>query len=145
MRFFVGFLSILVSILIVVFAVIFLNFSILFENLIAVICFIVSALVFYYGIWNLNKFYKNKRFRYGGIQVKAKILNIHRTILSMKNAPEFILEVSYTHPLSRENHVIHVDSYDKNFDQNKGNRTHSVNILVDPKDPKSAQLIEGDV
>lgn len=142
MRFYVGAINIFISLLIVGLTILFFNFSVLFENLLAALCFVVSALFFYSGIWNLNEFYKNRRVKENGIEVRAKIININRTILSMKNSPEFIIEVSYLHPFTKEVHRIYVDAYDKNFDQHQDTIEHSVQILVDPKDPKSAQLIE---
>lgn len=142
MRFYVGFINIIISLCIIVLTIYFLDFSILFENLIAAICFVVGGLFFYSGIWNLNEYYKNRRVKFNGLKVSAKILNINRTLLSVKNSPEFIIEVSYVHPVTAKKYVIYVDAYDKNFKQNQNNIEHIVQILVDPKDPNSAQLIE---
>ena len=142
MRFYVGIINILISITVLGIAIVFLDYSILFEKLFGVLCFVISAMFLYSAIWNLNVFYKNKRVKLNGIQVKAKILNINRTILSVKNSPEFIIEVSYVHPSTQEKYQIFVDAYDKNFDQRQDQIDHSVQILVDPKDPTSAQLVE---
>lgn len=139
MRFYVGLISLVLSFILIILTILLIDYTDLFEKLFSALLYIISAVLMLVGIRNISTFYGYKRILLKGVRVKAKVINVKSTILAVKNAPKFILEVIYEHPKNHLKYKTFVDFYGDS-DHNKYNikENEFIEVLVDPKDPSVA-------
>ena len=143
MRFYVGVSSLLLSICILIFTILFFNYSDLFEKLFSFLLISFAVVLLLFSIRNLTTFFGYKRLIVKGLKVKARVVDVKRTIFSIKNSPNYILEVLYIHPKDHEYYKTYVDCFDvKKWNKNKVYKEDFVEIRVDPNDPSIALLQE---
>lgn len=135
MRFYIGILSIITSLIILTVPIFLLDYSYLFEKLVATLLIVVTIFLLISGINNLSTFYKFRKIKNSGYRTKAKIIKVQRTLLAIKSAPNYILEVIYEHPKNHKNYQTYLDYYNdsqmgKDFLENQ-----YIDIIIDPENP----------
>lgn len=135
MRFYIGILSVITSIIILAGSILLLNFSYLFEKFVAMILFAIAGFLIISGVHNLTIFYQKRRIINNGYKTRAKIVKVQKTLLALKSAPNYILEVIYEHPQSHKNYQTFLDYYDEVSEGTNPNENQYIDILIDPDNP----------
>ncbi|WP_322970122.1 hypothetical protein [Faecalibacter sp. LW9] len=138
MRFYAGISILILSLLLLLFTIFFFDFTILFEKLIAASFFIFAAVLFLYAIKVLSIYYDYKRVMKSGIKAKAKIIHVSRALEEFRDAPDYILEVIYEHPLTHSKYKTIVDAMDWNKLKNSPKVNENIEVIIDPHDPTIA-------
>lgn len=141
MRYYIGLISVVASIALIIATIYIFDFSVLFEKLIAGFTFIVATFLMVFGINSITMFKQYKRILRKGVKTKARVIQIKRSIIGIKNAPRYILEVIYEHPLTHDLYQTFVDySDEKKFDY-KPNEDEIIDIVIDPNNPNLALFV----
>lgn len=142
MRFYAGISILILSLLLLLFTIFFFDFTILFEKLIAAAFFIIAAVLFLYSIKILSIYYDYKRVMKSGIKAKAKIIRVSRALVEFKDAPDYILEIIYEHPVNHSKYQTFVDAICWSKFNNSPKVNESIDVVIDPNDPSIALLIK---
>lgn len=141
MRYYIGLCSVLASLALITATIYIFNFSVLFEKLLAGFIFIVATVLMIFGIHSITMFKQYKRVLRRGVKTKARVIQIKRSIIGIKNAPQYMLEVIYEHPLTHDLYQTFVDYTDeKKFDY-KPDEDEIIDIVIDPNNPNLALLV----
>lgn len=140
MRYYTGLISVLISITLIIGSIYIFDFTILFDKLIAGFIFIVAAILMVFGINSLKMFKQYKRVLRKGVKTKARVINIKRSILGIKNAPKYVLEIIYEHPLTHDLYQTFVDYTDQSKFDFKPQEDELIDIYIDPNNPNVALL-----
>ena len=141
MRYYIGLISVVASIALIIATIYIFDFSVLFEKLIAGFTFIVATFLMVFGINSITMFKQYKRILRKGVKTKARVIQIKRSIIGIKNAPKYILEVIYEHPSTHDLYQTFVDySDEKKFDY-KPNEDEIIDIVIDPNNPNLALFV----
>lgn len=142
MRFYAGISMLILSILLLICSIFFFDYNVLFEKLLAASLYIIVAFLFMYSIKILSIYYDYKRIMSNGLKVKAKIINVTRALVDIKDAPNYILEVIYEHPLNHSIHQTFVDALEWNKLKKSPKVNESIDVIIDPQDPNIALLMK---
>ncbi|MBS7333947.1 DUF1574 domain-containing protein [Faecalibacter bovis] len=135
MRFYVGILSIVICLLILAIPIFFLDFTFLFEKLVGTLLLIISGLFLISGINNLTIFYTKRKVLNKGYKTKARIVKVQKTLLAIKSAPNYILEVIYEHPKNHKLYHTFLDYYASISEEKNISENQYIEIVIDPKNP----------
>lgn len=135
MRFYIGILSIIASLTILMVSFFLLDFSYLFEKMVATLLFILAGFLIISGINNLTIFYKQRRVILSGYKTRARIVKVQRTLLAIKSAPNYILEVIYEHPKNHKYYQTFLDYYESFAEGNNPSENQYIDIVIDPANP----------
>lgn len=136
MRFLIGLISVFTSVILITFSSLFFDFDSLIEKLSAFVIFIFAGFLFLMGLNSFNIYYEYKRIINKGIKVKAKVIDISKSLISIENAPKYILEVIYEHPKNHKLYKTFVDFYGNENKDLRFKEDEYINVLIDPKNPE---------
>ena len=113
----------------------FLDFNQLFDKLLGFVILISSLLAAYLGVSRILSFFDYNRIIKKGLKVKAHIVEIKRTLLSVNHIPEYIVEVFYKHPTTEEMYYTEFEYFGDVKNDVLIKKGKEIDIIIDPRNP----------
>ena len=133
MRLYEGILRIVYSLLIVLILVLFFDFSVVLDWFLAFFLLTVSILLFLPGLKIVLYYFICRRIEKHKIKAKAKIVDVKRSILDLRNHSAYILEVLYYNPITKKDCLAYANYSGDNYEVNMLKENQAIDIYIDPK------------
>ena len=115
----------------------FLDFNQLFDKLLGFVILISSLLTAYFGVRRIFSFFDYNRIIKKGLKVKAHIVEIKRTLLSVNHIPEYIVEVFYKHPNTNQMYYTEFEYFGDVKNNVSIKKGKEIDIIIDPQNPNN--------
>lgn len=115
----------------------FLDFNQLFDKLLGFVILISSLLTAYFGVRRIFSFFDYNRIIKKGLKVKAHIVEIKRTLLSVNHIPEYIVEVFYKHPNTNQMYYTEFEYFGDVRNDVSIKKGKEIDIIIDPQNPNN--------
>ena len=133
MRLYEGVLRIIYSLLIVLILILFFDFSLVLDWFLAGFLMVISILLFVPGLKIILYYIVCRRIEKHKIIAKAKIVDVKRSILDLRNHSAYILEVLYFNPITKKDCLAYANYNGDNHKMNMLKENVAIDIYIDPK------------